>query len=128
MGNCKKPEDIGLDTLPSGDLLFTDFCDTATVESYTIPEDSLRADDLSRIVFGSISDTSYGSTQVAYYGQILLSSTPNLIADSTQSYGADSLVLSLAYAGWYGDTTVADRKSTRLNSSHSSVSRMPSSA
>ena len=41
---------------------------------------------------------------------------------------ADAVAL---YAKAYGDlenTTSLDRKSTRLNSSHSSVSRMPSSA
>mgnify|MGYP003337466735 CR=1 FL=1 len=35
----------------------------------------------------------------------------------------------IALASYFGEvTSVADRKSTRLNSSHSSVSRMPSSA
>lgn len=107
LSTCKKPEDIGLDTLPSGDLLYTDFSDTATILSSTIREDTLRADELSRILFGSIRDTAYGLTNSSYYGQILLSSTPNLIADSSQTnIGADSLVLSLAYSGWYGDTTV----------------------
>ena len=30
--------------------------------------------------------------------------------------------------GWFGEGTVLDRKSTRLNSSHGKLSRMPSSA
>ncbi len=106
LSTCKEPEDIGLNTLPSGDLLYTDFSEAATILSTTIREDTLRGDELSRILFGSISDSTSGLTNSNYFGQILLSSTPNLIADSTQSYGADSLVLSLAYSGWYGDTTV----------------------
>ena len=32
------------------------------------------------------------------------------------------------YGGMYGGSTTADRKSTRLNSSHTMTSRMPSSA
>ena len=34
----------------------------------------------------------------------------------------------LAWLTFYGSALASDRKSTRLNSSHSSVSRMPSSA
>ena len=41
-------------------------------------------------------------------------------ADSERYCGKDNL--------WYADYTLADRKSTRLNSSHVSESRMPSSA
>ncbi len=107
MSNCKKPEDIGLNTLPAGDLLYTDFSDTATILSTTIREDSLRADELSRVLFGSVRDADFGLTNAGYFGQILLSSTPNLIADSVNhTWAADSLVLSLAYTGSYGDTTI----------------------
>ena len=103
LSNCKKPEDIGLNTLPSDDLLGTEFSDTVTIFTTTIREDSLRADELSRVVFGSVRDAVTGLTTSEYYGQVLLSSTPNLIADSTKPRVADSLVLSLAYIGTYGD-------------------------
>jgi len=106
LSNCKKPDDIGLSTLPADDLLYTDYADSATILTTTIREDSLRADELSRILFGSIHDAVYGQTNVDYFGQILLSSTPNLIIDSGLTRVADSLVLSLVYSGWYGDTTV----------------------
>ncbi|MEO8085275.1 MAG: DUF4270 family protein [Bacteroidota bacterium] len=105
LSNCKKPEDIGLNTLPADDLLYTEFTDTVTILSTTIREDSLRADELSRVVFGSVRDNVTGLTTSEYYGQVLLSSTPNLIADSVNhTWAADSLVLSLAYIGAYGDT------------------------
>jgi hypothetical protein len=103
LGNCKKPEDIGIGTLPEKDLVYTDYSDTATVLTYTIKEDSLRADELSRSLFGSIKDPDFGLTDVSFFTQVLLSSTPNLISDSSD-YGADSLVLALAYTGSYGDT------------------------
>ena len=41
---------------------------------------------------------------------------------------ANGLVARFLTAGFYYKTFMKDRKSTRLNSSHSSVSRMPSSA
>jgi hypothetical protein len=108
LSNCKKPEDIGLSTLPSDDLLYTNYTDSSTIVSTTIREDTLRSDELSRIVIGSIKDADFGLTNASYFGQILLSSTPNLIADSSVAGGwaADSLVLSLAYSGSYGDTAM----------------------
>lgn len=105
--SCKKPEDIGLDTLPDDDLLYTNYADSATILTTTIREDTLRGDELSRMLIGSVRDTVYGLTNAEYFGQILLSSTPNLITDSGQTRAADSLVLSLVYSGWYGDTTIA---------------------
>ena len=95
LGNCKKPEDIGVTTLPEDDLVYTDYSDTATVLTYTIKEDSLRCDELSRAVFGSIKDPQLGLTDVSFFGQILLSSTPNLISDSNSTYAADSQCLHL---------------------------------
>ena len=107
LGNCTKPEDIGLSTLPAEDLLYTDYSDSATILTTTVREDTLRADELSRILIGSIRSTDLGLTDAEYYGQVLLSSTPNLIADSSVgSWGADSLVLALAYISAYGDTAV----------------------
>ncbi len=106
---CKKPDGIGLNVLPSEDLFYTVFSDTASITTTTTREDSLRADELSRILFGSIKDDSVGLTNSSYFGQILLSSTPNLISDSTHSRVADSLVLSLAYTGWYGDTSISQK-------------------
>ena len=105
LGNCKKPEDIGVSTLPDEDLVYTDYSDTATVETFTIKEDSLRADELSRALFGSIKDPDIGFTDVSFFGQVLLSSTPNLITDSSVARGIDSLVLALDYSGYYGDTS-----------------------
>lgn len=104
LSNCKKPEDIGLSVLPDDDLLYTAY-DSATIVTTTIREDTLRADELSRIVFGSMKDADFGMTNVTYYGQVLLGSTPNLIADTSHGSSADSLVLSLVYSGFYGDTT-----------------------
>jgi len=104
LSNCKKPQDIGISTLPDDDLIYTDYVDTATITTYTIREDSLRSDELSRSLFGSIKDDDLGITDVSFFGQVLLSETPDLISDSS-SYGADSLVLSLAYTGYWGDTS-----------------------
>ena len=57
------------------------------------------------------------------------------VVDENPTNGSDALQVTLRYGenpidtrAWTGEGELLDRKSTRLNSSHSSVSRMPSSA
>ena len=61
------------------------------------------------------------SANYSYYSDLLWCTVP-LIGMSWYYYGARPVLLLLAAL------LTADRKSTRLNSSHSSQSRMPSSA
>ena len=55
-------------------------------------------------------------------------SAPGAPAQDPESNKVVDFVADRGYPIPYGDTTATDRKSTRLNSSHSSQSRMPSSA
>ncbi len=98
---CKEPDAIGLDVLPDADELHLEYSDSATILSKTVREDSLRTDEISSHLLGSIWDPVFGKHEASVYAQLALEGVP--------SFGiynqADSLVLSLIYTGFYGDTT-----------------------
>lgn len=98
---CKDPDEIGLGVIPTSDTLGVSFSDSSTVWTHTVPEDSLRADELSLQLLGSIFDPVFGKHQAGIYTHAVLAGVPNFNG-ITQ---ADSLVLTLFYAGAYGDTT-----------------------
>jgi hypothetical protein len=104
VSSCKNPDDIGLDVIPASDHLTTLFTDTLTVNVSTAREDSLRSDEVSQILLGSISDPHFGVSTASLYTQVLLGQTPSLGTNLTH----DSLVLSFAYSGHYGDTITAN--------------------
>ena len=100
--SCKKePDLIGLDLLSSGELLNVNFTDTSTVLAYTQREDSVRTDELSINLLGSINDPVFGTTTASIYTQYRLSK-------NSVTFGAnpvaDSVVLTLRYRGIYGDS------------------------
>ncbi len=97
----KDPTTIGLD-LVENDPLEVLFCDTATIVAYSELEDSIRTDETTYGLFGSMYDPVFGKTSSAIFTQISLSSTNPDFGTNPQ---CDSLVFSLQYAGYYGDTT-----------------------
>ncbi|MBK5285849.1 MAG: DUF4270 domain-containing protein [Bacteroidia bacterium] len=102
VSSCKDPDIIGLDVQPPGDKINLTYSDTTTITAYTIREDSLRTDETSLQLLGSYMDSVFGRTDASIYAQAVLSSA-GVNFDSLPV--ADSLVLSLAYKGYYGDTT-----------------------
>jgi hypothetical protein len=98
---CKEPDAVGLDVLPAVDGLSLVFSDTATLFSKTVLEDSLRTDEISLQLLGSISDPVFGKHEAAIFAQVALEGVPTF-GTITQ---ADSLVLSILYNNAYGDTT-----------------------
>lgn len=99
---CKKePDLIGLDLLPAGDRLSIDFTDTSGLVAYTVREDSLRTDELSLNLLGSISDPVFGVTNASIFTEYSLSKSNISFGDNPV---ADSLVLTLTYKGVYGDS------------------------
>ena len=52
----------------------------------------------------------------------------NMIFDETCQSGMEAVVVEKSFAGGLLRVVLKDRKSTRLNSSHNVISRMPSSA
>jgi hypothetical protein len=101
VSSCKNPDNIGLDVIPASDHLNTLYTDTITLATSTVREDSLRSDEVSQILLGSISDADFGTSTASLYSQILLGQIPSL----GSNLSADSVVLSLAYNTYYGDTT-----------------------
>ncbi len=97
----KSPEQLGANILPENSRLKVFYSDTATVYAYTQTIDSVRSDESSKSLLGSLSDPVFGKTSAGFYTQFQLSST-------THDFGTnpvlDSLVLQLYYAGTYGDT------------------------
>lgn len=103
--SCNDPDDIGMNVLPPGDQLELISSDTATILTKIEPDDSLRGDELSRQLLGSIYDPVFGNHQAAVYSQVLLAGIPNF----TIYTRCDSLVLALKYKGYYGDTSVTQQ-------------------
>jgi hypothetical protein len=97
---CKEPDAVGLDVLPDSDRLDLVFTDTLTLQTKTVREDSLRTDELTLQLLGSISDPVFGQHEAAIFSQVVLEGIPSF----SGAVQADSLVLSILYSGYYGDT------------------------
>ncbi len=98
---CKDPDEIGLGVIPASDTLGVSASDTSTVWTRTVLEDTLRSDELSLQLLGSVNDDVFGKHTASIYTHAVLAGVPNFGGIRQ----ADSLVLSLSYAGYYGDTT-----------------------
>ena len=99
---CKDPEEIGLGIIPGSDTLGLSLSDTSTIYTRTVLEDTLRTDELSVELLGSVYDPVFGKHQAAIYAHTVLAGVPNFNGVTH----ADSLVLTLFYSGAYGDTSL----------------------
>jgi len=99
--SCEKPEqDVGLGLQPGEDLLSVNQTDTITIEAYTLPEDSIRSDDLTPALLGAYLDPVFGLSDASHATELRLStSNPNFVEGdaSPSDIMIDSLVLFLAY-------------------------------
>ena len=102
---CKDENELGLDLLPSDDYLLTILTDTNTVISITEMEDSLASDELSLQLLGSYTDPDFGLANASVYTHANLQGTPSFGVSPV----TDSIVLILAYAGYYGDTSASQQ-------------------
>lgn len=99
---CKKENNaLGLEIQPPGDKLNVFSTDTTSVFAYSQIVDSVRTDETSVSLLGSILDPIFGKSTASFFTQLRLS-------QSAVSFGTnpvlDSLILSLKYKGYYGDT------------------------
>lgn len=113
LSSCQKDEnDIGID-LQGTDQAGTVITDTFTINTYVDFDDSLRSTQTTRNLLGSYNDPELGFVKTGFYTQFRLSaSDPNLGNQSTIT--VDSLVLSLEYAGFYGNTSAQTIQVYRL--------------
>jgi hypothetical protein len=102
----KKPEQIGLGIIPDVDQANLFFTDTISITAYSLREDSIRTDESSNNLLGSINDPVFGTSVAGFYAQFALSTNGHNFGLNPQ---LDSLVLQLAYSGYYGDTTTPQR-------------------
>jgi hypothetical protein len=99
---CKKENnDLGLEIQPPSDKLNVFSTDTTSVIAYSQIVDSVKTDETSVSLLGSILDPIFGKSTASFFTQLRLS-------QSAVSFGTnpvlDSLILSLKYKGYYGDT------------------------
>lgn len=104
--SCKEPDIIGMEIQPANEKLNVEFCDTISLIAYSQKEDSIRSDETALNLLGSNNDPVFGKNNAGFYTQIRLSSN-NAVFDSLPV--VDSIVLSLAYKGVYGDTNALQK-------------------
>jgi len=97
----KKPERIGDNLLPDQNQIRLLQTDTTTIVAYSQLEDTIRTDEPARNLFGSLKDPVFGTTRAGFFTQTRLSTNGHSFGENPQ---LDSLVLQLAYDGYYGDT------------------------
>jgi hypothetical protein len=108
--SCNKIEktDIGSELIPGTDKLITDTL-SFSIETQLLPFEGINLD--SAVIqknevhcIGSINDPAFGSTVASAFIQPLPAAYPFKFPVSKDSLSLDSLVLSITYAGTYGDT------------------------
>jgi hypothetical protein len=102
--SCSKPAgEIGLQIQPEDSKLNVFWTDTAEIYAYSVPDDSVRADELSQTILGSMMDPVFGHTIASVYTQFMVEVNGHDWGPNPQ---LDSLTLALFYTGdSYGDTT-----------------------
>jgi len=101
--SCKKdPYELGIDLLPPSDTLNVLVTDTCTVVAFSVIQDSIRTDEGTSFIVGSLLDPIFGKSTAGFYTQVHLGSES---PDFGNNPVLDSLVLVLFYNGYYGDTT-----------------------
>jgi hypothetical protein len=100
---CKDDDNnLGLNLQPPNDKLNIVYSDTTKVVAYSQLVDSIRSDETSTTLLGSLLDPVFGKTTASFYTQFRLSKSSHSFGDNPV---ADSLVLTLLYDGSYGDST-----------------------
>lgn len=98
----KQPDDIGLSVKPDSEKIDFDFDTSLFVNAHSVIDDSLKSDETSVGVLGTVYHPEFGITKANIITQIRLS-------EVGPSWGTnpvvDSIVLSLAVSGFYGDST-----------------------
>jgi len=93
----KEPETIGLDLIDENKLGVYDT--VFSIVGYSAIDDSVRTDELSNSLLGSLQTEDFGLTNASFYSHLRLSQTSPDFGDDPQ---ADSAILSLVYSGHYG--------------------------
>jgi hypothetical protein len=99
---CKKENNnVGIDIQPPNDRLAVEKIDTLTIVSYSQRVDSVKTDETTTSLLGSLNDPVFGTSTANIYTQFRLSQTATTFGENPV---LDSLILTLDYVGIYGDT------------------------
>ena len=101
---CKDPDELGLEVQPKSDQFAVIKTDSVSLITWTAREDSLYSKGVIYQLLGSYTDPVFGRSDASFYTQVSLGLSPTL-GNSGDVLVPDSLILSLRYAGYYGDTT-----------------------
>ncbi len=100
--SCRKSDEtLGLESQLQNDRINFEVCDTSLVIAKTIREDKIRTDETSLNLLGSYIDPIFGYSEAGFFTQFRL---PSNNIDFKTNLSLDSLVLSLDYSGYFGDT------------------------
>lgn len=105
LSGCKEQSSIGIEVLPTGDLLTVRSTSQAEILSFTHSEDSIRTDEASKSLLGSFTDSLFGNTTIGFAAQYRLYEFP----DFGENPEADSVKLYLYYRIIYGDTVTPQK-------------------
>lgn len=100
----KNPEKIGDNLQPDRNQIQLVKTDTVSIVAYSVIDDSIRTDEASNMLMGSIKDPVFGTVVAGFYTQVRLSTNGHSFGTNPQ---LDSLVLQLTYSNYYGDTTTS---------------------
>lgn len=100
---CKEKNIPGLEVQPPSDKLGVLYTDTISVVSYTVNENRIRTDETFFNLLGSYVDPIFGLVEASFCTQFLLP-IPNIDFGNPNDLQVDSMVLSLRYQGYYGNT------------------------
>lgn len=103
--SCEEKDDIGLDQVKN-EKQNVIFSDTLTINAYSVREDSIKSNLPAYHLLGNIIDAEFGKTSAGFCSQVLLSKNNINFGNNPV---ADSLVIWLAYNGYYGDTTAKQK-------------------
>ena len=100
---CKKENNnVGIDIQPPNDRLGVVKTDTSSVITYSQRVDSVRTDETSVSLLGSLYDPVFGTKTANIYTQFRLSQVAGTFGENPV---LDSLILTLDYASIYGDSS-----------------------
>jgi hypothetical protein len=102
---CSGPDELGMELLPSTDLISVRSLVDSYIPAYTFSEDSIRTDETTKSLMGSFVDPIFGKTTIDLACQFGLTANPAFKPDAI----ADSIFLYLYYREMYGDTLTRQR-------------------
>ena len=105
IAGCKKPTTIGSDLLPPEDALDLLVSDTFSFSTSLLREDSVVSSENINYALGSMDDATFGKTTASIYTQVNLPTNNLDLKAGGTGLVADSLVLILPIAEFYGDST-----------------------